>query len=492
MVVADLAPRIIEHSFELPLLEELVKDTEGRPLFTQISHGLQAANQMTLWELYLRSGLPLPKGAILDAGCGDGLFFALAPHMVFNRPEIGRRRVIGIDLDPNKIKTARIVAGLIAKGFAESTRTTERPEGLSLAYLVQDPQDLARMDTEHIIINWEKKGLPEVAMVWSNSMFHWIREPENKYAALDNFNSVLQPGGVLCISMSAGGTARDFLDAYNHVIILQLRGYDSQHNPRGYHRVGFETDPIGSRPLDEIVNMIEESGFDVAAGIELPESITYDDPRQYSRAVEVYGSKAFLRPVPHYSKAGMRKLWGDIEQEFLNILRKKGWKDGQPWTYTQFNNYIVAVKKAEVVSPEKRVAPVPVTSFLNERFLNASYKAMLSQSRRNMTISLSGNQEEVEGVETTVNIHDIFKAILTYATSNWVREDVMPVCTIQYRVAGEQSLVLGIDVKPTEKKPVQSLFRPGVLKRLQQSNVGMSHTDLENGIRRYEFNVPLF
>lgn len=335
--------KIIKYSFEPPSLEDLARDAEDRPLFTQISHGLQAANQMTLWELYLRSGLPLPKGAILDAGGGDGLFLALAPEMVFKMQEIRRRTIILVDLDKNKVSKARRAAELVTESFRKRT-TNVRPEGLSLVYLVQDPQDLAQMDTDYVTINGEKTHFPQIAMVWSNSMFHWIKEPKDKYSALARFHRVLKEGGILCMSMSTGGTARDFLEAYFSVM-QSLGPYSVFNNPAGYRRAEFERDPIGSRPLDEIVSMVEESGFDVAIALAVGESVTYANPREYSNAVKIYGMDAFLNPVSHISNERKQRLWRTMEESFLDRLRKSGWQDNQPYTYNQFNSYIVAKKR---------------------------------------------------------------------------------------------------------------------------------------------------
>ncbi|MBI2580756.1 class I SAM-dependent methyltransferase [Candidatus Woesearchaeota archaeon] len=342
-----MAPKIIEYSFELPPLEELVKDTEGRPLFTQISHGLQAANQMTLWELYLRSGLPLPKGAILDAGCGDGLFFAIAPAMIFDgvkKREIGRRTVIGVDLDERKVRKARLVANLTTANYAARTRSEQRPEGFSLTYYVQDAQDLAKMDPMQMVIDGKQSRLQKMAMVWSNSMFHWVKEPRDKYAALARFYVMLNKGGVLCMSMSAGGTARDFLEAYNNVM-HGLGTYNLAANHSGYRRAVFEPDPIGSRPLDELTNMVEESGFEVLMGVNLKEDVSYKHPLEYANAVRIYGMDAFLNPVSHLARSAQVRVWKSIEYEFMLRAANSGWRVGQPYRYSQFNSYIVAVKK---------------------------------------------------------------------------------------------------------------------------------------------------
>ncbi|MBI3035883.1 class I SAM-dependent methyltransferase [Candidatus Woesearchaeota archaeon] len=334
-----MTAQLIETSFEIPQLEELIK-YQDKPVFTQVSHGLQARNQLTLWELFLRTGLKITDGPILDAGSGDALFLALAPHMIFSREEIGRRTVIAVDKDPKKVEKTRIVATLVTEDYF-------RRESKSITYVVLDPQDLATMDVDYFLINGRKdKAFPRVSMVWSNSMFHWIRESGDKYRALDNFNFLLRKGGVLCISMSAGGTARDFLVAYNNVF-RNLGIYDRNYNPLGFRRAAFETDPVGSRPLDEVVNMIEDSGFDVVSAITLGETAMYHDPKHYARAVEVYGRDAYLNPVSHYSNKGKRGLWRQLETEFLNTLRKKGWVDGQPYTYTQYNNYIIAVKRVD-------------------------------------------------------------------------------------------------------------------------------------------------
>lgn len=350
-----MAVTIIKPSFRVPPLEELVLDAQGRPVFTMGSHGLQYRNQLTLWQLFLESGVELPrKGEVLDAGCGDGLFFALAPYMIFPEPK-DRRPIVGVDIEPRKVKQARRVATLVD---ADYNMRTQR----HLSYIVQDPQDLATMSTTDILVEGSKlMSFPKMALVWSNSMFHWIRAAKDKYAALSNFNTLLMDRGALCISMSAGGTARDFLEAYANVM-RGLGVYDRNFNSKGYHRAELESDPIGSRPLDELVNMVEESGFDVVLACTLAESVTYASPKQYSGAVEVYGRDAFLMPVTHYSNSRKKDLWREIETEFLKVLGDRGWMNGDPFTYIQFNNYVIAVKRPQY-SPEQRL----LTAIVGER-----------------------------------------------------------------------------------------------------------------------------
>ncbi|MBI2654741.1 class I SAM-dependent methyltransferase [Candidatus Woesearchaeota archaeon] len=492
-----MAPDLIEVSFEIPPLERLVlddsnqpaKDNTGQLYISSRSHRLQAVNQQTLWEHFLRSRLVIPDGAILDAGGGDGLFFALASYMVFNRDNIGRRTVILLDKEKNKVRRAREVAELVKRNFARQTTSDQRPQGYSLTCIVLDSQDLAQMDTQYMIINGQKeRGFPKVALVWSNSMFHWIKEPGDKYAALNNMNAVLQRGGILCMSMSAGGTARDFLRAYNKVF-AELGVYDSISNPKGFLRAQFEDDPIGSRPLDEIVNMLEDSGFDVRRAVTFRESATYQHPREYADTVGVYGRDSFLRAVPHYGEKKKRTLWAKIVEEFLLTLAKKGWTEGQPYTYWQYNNYLIAIKRSAITTQEKRIPNFMPASYLNRTFLQHGYEDSILQ-RRGIKIQVSGDEEQIKDRETVVDIADIVRKVLIYTSREWVENDVSPICHIKYNVLNGNQLKLQFEVKTIHEMDFGKEFPAKALSRLQEQGVNMD-SKFEGGVRIYEFRIPL-
>lgn len=482
-----MAVQLILPSFRTEPLENLVTGKNGEPLFTQISHGLQAANQYTLWELVLRSGVQLPRGAILDAGCGDGLFIALAPSMIFSVPEIGRRTIIGVDKEPKKVTRARDVADSLVRTYAEKTRDKHPPNGLSLNIVVQDPQDLVGLNTREMIVNGEMVQFPSVAMVWNNSVFHWIREPEKKIEAIDGFNSILAQGGVLAMSVSAGGTARDFLQAYNNVLLFAKGPYDRNSNPMGYRTINYKADPIGSRPLDELVNMIEEGGFSVRLALTLGESITYTDPLAYSAAVKIYGENSFLSPVSHYGERARRTLWDEVEREFLSIVTRRGWAEGKPWVYTQYNNYIIAVKTGSSTPDDKSIKLYEPASVLNQRFLYLCYRRMLEG--RNMGIDVDGAEEQLRGIHLSVNLAEILSPLIKHAVEVCKPDEKSPVCRIGYQV--EDNLMLTVDVSGRYESNPERLFKKSELNRLSESGVSISFRNVAPGIGRYEFSIPL-
>ncbi len=477
-----LVVQLIKHSFEIPPLEELALESNGKPFFTSTSHGLQLENQKTLWEIYIRTGLPLPEGPILDAGAGDGILFAIAPHMVFSRQDIGRRTIVGVDIDKNKVWKARQVANTVSENYRQKT-------GLSLVYQVQDPQDLAEMDTKNLIFYGQKANMPKFAMVWSNSMFHWIKEPRQKYAALEKFYSVMKEGGVLCISMSSGGTARDFRAAYINVF-KGLGFYDIHANEQGFRVQDFEDDPIGSRPLDEIVNMIESNGFQVVSSVTLQESIAYNDPREYSKAVETYGQDAFLRSVPHYGKERKAHIWKEIEKEFIRIIGKGKWKEGQPWEYSQFNNYIVAVRKKSKMPP-KKISHYDLTSILNEQFIALGYNKILIGDDYEIMVHLEGNEKEIEKESTVVDVQGILREVFTYAAKYRAQNGQIP-CIVKYEKLDRMCLELEISVKTNKDLPITGIIKENFLDLLNEQGVVIEHKRIDSEITSvYKFKIPL-
>ena len=475
-----LVVKLIQPSFEIPRLEELVSDEYDKPVFTATSHGLQAANQGTLLELLLKSGVEIPDGPIFIAGGGDGLELALAPHTFFEIGQIGRRTIISVDKDPKKVKKSRQVAEYVRVKYHTIT-------GKSITYIVQDPQDIVTINTRNMFVDGNISPLPQSAIVWSASVIHWLKTTREKSQAFENFYSILKDKGVLCISMSAGGTASDFLAAYFNVF-QRLGAYDKIANPEGYRSGEFEQDPIGSRPLHEIVNMIERAGFTAVLPVCPGESVIYQDPRHYADAVEIYGRAEFLKSLP--TSAGektKRRVWGMVVEEFLEILRKKGWKEGMPWEYTQYNNYIIATKR-KVPQLKGSYKVFDLASGLNERFLRLGYKRYVD---RGIDIELSGDEQEIAQMRTEVSLQDIFSALFEYAASDWIDKDPKPTVRIRYGILDKETLVLGVDVKTKTERTIPEIFRQKVLVGLQENKVRFDYKSLEGGIRHYEFKIPL-
>ena len=474
---------LFQPSFEIPPLEDIIRDVQGTPIFTQVSHGLQTANQSTLLELLLISGVEIPEGPIFVAGGGDGLELALAPYTFFAIERIGRRTIISIDKDPKKVKKSREVAKYVEADYRR--RTTQ-----SLTYIVQDPQDIVGMDTRSIILNEDKSPLPQFALVWSSSVIHWLKTKKEKFQAFDNFYSILKNDGVLCISMSAGGTASDFLAAYFNVF-QRLGPYDRIGNPQGYHIGEFEEDPIGSRPVDEIANMLKRAGFEIVLPLAIGESIRYTSPKDYVNAVEIYGRDEFLKSLPHTAgEKTKRKIWSEMEEEFLGLLRRQGWRDGDPWEYTQYNNYLIARKK-RIHPTIKKERLYDLSSILNEKFLTLGYKKYLVKDKYTIAIKVSGDPTEISGKKTEINLTEILGTVLAYASSDWVDKDANPVCEIQYSIVNRDALVLKVNVRTKNERDPTLLFKQGSLKVLQDGGVNMSYINLEGGVKQYEFRVPL-
>lgn len=482
---------LIRPSFQAPKLEELLLDEEGRPVFTRISHGLQYDNQLTMFEILRRSNIKIngseiplveriPKGPIMDAGCGDGLFEALAPYVdveIFG----GRKVIYGMDLSGKKISTARKVARLV--------READKDEKLAPpTFYIGDPQPLEDMDTKVMRINGNEESLPKMSIVWCNSMFHWLRGPEKKYVALQKFNDILKNGGVLALNMSAGGTARDFLQAWSSVI-SSLGPYNRIDNPLGFHAAQFHPDPIGSRPLHEICNMVEEMGFELVTGATLREMQSYPDPLDYSRAVLIYGADSFLAPVkPHYGRVASDNLWGKIEEAFLHILKTKGWKEGESFIYWQENNYIIARKRTPS-GPSIIEIPGSITDYLNPNYVKGKYGRM--SDRRHLEISLEG--DDLEGQTTLVDMRKLLAGVLGSSRSNWDNADQDPKAHIEYTL-GENSLQLSVSVRTNDAIPVQKLFKPNFLGRLEHIGVQMTESDgniAGLGYHSYNFRIPL-
>ncbi len=470
----------------LPPLEDLAISQSGTPFFTSISHGLQLRNQVTLWELFCGLEVEIPKrGHILDLGCGDGLYLAIAPHMVFSHPLIGRRRIVGIDLDPKKVSTARNVARVVADEYAKKTITPESPEGHSLDYLIE-VQDLTALDPTKLNIPGEESAKSLAAMAWSSSVFHWLKGDEAKYTALSGINRMLKTGGVFCLSMSAGGTARDFLDAYN--IVLQKRGfYDSTGNPHGFYRRLFEPNPIGSLSLDHIADLMEETGFEVIDGVTRRERTVYSHPREYSQAVFIYGHKAFLAPLYHYRKEGQKSFWRDVEEEFFRILRLKNWKEGSPWEYYQYNNYIVAQKRAasapQVSEGEKWYS---VGSTLNQKFLE--FMVYNLKPRTQFNVELRGTMERFEDAATPIELGLLIKGILRHSVAAWDSNDPIPSITIQYGISnGDLSLEFYLRA-PNFK--LKDHFKASQLSRWEELGMTMEQ-GYSDGTNIYKLKMPL-
>ena len=492
--------KLIQPSFSFPALESLLTSPDGAPIFTGVSHGLQLENQLTLWELLLRSGAEIPDGPVLDAGCGDGLFFASAPYTLFkygnnqaiiNDVGINVRQVFGIDKDPRKVRHARRNAETVSLNYAAQTATEKFPQGYSTTFNILEPADLSTFDI---------KSIPQVGMVWSNSMFHWIREPRDKLAAIKNFYDTLKKDGILCINMSAGGTAAELLSAYN-LALAQLGDYQYPERTIGCVPELIQPDPIGRRPLDELVSLIRRNNFELL--IEpamIGETKVYSNPIDYVRAVQIYGSEAFLHPFPSYGRERAEKFWSLVETEFLNILRNHGWKDGEPWGYMQFNDYVIARKK-NLPPKTKKQNYQDIGRILNLQFLQLGYQRILGSGEDAIPLTVTGRDNELENRAVSVDIHGILNGIFQYAKEAREPNDKDPI-TIGYEVSFDRTLTLNVNLRSTNavsrrgrniiEGTIEEILKQGVIAELKSEHVEYTFANHGGGRKSYSFKMPIF
>ncbi len=187
------------------------------------------------WALEQLERLPLAGDeVVLDAGCGSGRVTA---ELVTRVP---RGRVYGVDVAPSMVEHARAALGD------------------SATILCQDLVDLQ---------------LPEpVDAIFSNATFHWIKDHDALFAAL---NRTLRPGGRLVAQCGGRGNIDRFRRLADEVAAEgRFRTYFS----------GWEG-PWNYAPADETEARLERAGFvDVSCWLE-PKAVTPQDARAFVRTV---------------------------------------------------------------------------------------------------------------------------------------------------------------------------------------------------------------
>ena len=109
-----------------------------------------------------------------------------------------------------------------------------------------------------------------------------------------------------------------------------------------------------------------------------------------------------------------------------------------------------------------------------------------------MEIALRGEEKQIRGRKTHVDIDDILNQVLTHAASDWISSATpsLPTatCNLTYEVHGEQ-LNLSIGVQTVHGFDFDKLLPQNVFGKLQQQGVGMS-SKYEGGRKIYEFKIP--
>lgn len=523
MVTEDL-PIIIEDLPELPELERLGRnahgqpalerlvvddndepalDEGGKPFFSAQTNGLQFQNQLSLWQTLKRSGIEIPRGPWLDAGCGRGMFFALAHFLLWEGYRTGPH-LIGVDMGRENTRDAREVAQRVIRAHSRQTSSPERPEGYNVAIDVLKPQKLQEYAHSIMVPTSDSKSLvaaplPPLAVVWSNQVFHWIKGEEAKYAAFERLNAVMKPGGVLCMNMSTIGTAKHFLQAYGEIIrgLGPFRPYRRE----GYKRALFEADPIGSQDFDKMATILEDAGFEINDRVSSSrrETVVYQHPSQYAEAARRYGFETFMRPVAHLDDEAKEGIWTRIVQRFLEVLQNDGaWEPGKPYRYKQYNLYFVAKKGVAQRSPERVVFEtlfgksigVEVASYLNLTYLNRGLANILNKKGRSIGLQLEGEASEIVGVKTTAPLEGILRDVVNTATNEWDEDDTHPSIVVTYKVQGDD-LLLQMRVRTAFDRTPEEVLGKRTLLAAQNFEVRADHRNLGQKERIYEFKIPL-
>ncbi len=466
-------------------------------------------NQLTLHEIRLTAmeqGLITPPehGPILDAGCGKGAFFALFSHL----PDFNEKRpVIGIDKLKESILVSRQVTERVNDAYLKE-------KGRLLRFAVLDPADLTKMDPMHVFMN--EKGYPalrNLSEVRSNSSLHWIRDNVAKYRVARMFHQMLQPEGIFCVSLSSMGTAEHFLTAY--AAVIKGLGKFSARNPRGYSPYEFQDDPVGSMTSHVIEKLIEGAGFNAVALVELPETVPYTDPSDYSVAVKAYGFDEFIASLnrDYWKGQELDNLWLEIEQEFIKELIRNGewgtdWKkEGRKYPYRQHNIYAV-FKKVELgqvpisvhkITKQEKIKLSPVQKLedvLNELYVTrsgASIVQKLGQKSHNpnLQFELVGNKAELSPYTADVDLKPVLGALMSYAASVWDVNDLKPVAKIVYSLKDE-NLQVTLAVRTPSKESLEDYFKEDIARQMRQTGVQVRlQEDEAQKMRTYEMLIPL-
>ncbi len=475
----------------VPGVEELLI-REGDPVFTNTSHGLQYDNQLTLFSLLNHADTEIPKGIIVDAGCGDGLFEALAPSIIFDNRDIGGRMILGIDKEKKKVDKARLVAREVARDYKLTTSRRDHSTGKDVQILIAEPCDISRIDTRKFMRGDQEREFPNAGLIWSNSMFHWLRSEDQKFDALNNFYNITCPDGILCLSMSSTGTAQAFLEAYQFVYKHIVGKYHRIHNPRGYIPLKWQDDPIGSLNFDIIYSLVESCGYEVVKSINAAEGRTYTTPDEYVDAVAVYGYEKFFEALPDDTPANMkRRIWSMIRKQFLENLKKQGWHPERQGEYRQFNSYLVGVRSTRM----------DISKVLKPGYIRGLYRALPGGARQEMKIDLEGAPVK-KGIESLVNLDEIFRAFFDYFAKDSTTPD-NPSCRIRYltvketveagekRTPKDKEIFLDISSQTRNERSIENILGKKLSEKLKRRHVTSEYNNLENSNRLYSFRIPL-
>ena len=195
----------------------------------------RVSNAQVQWAGRVLARLPLRGDeTVLDAGCGSGRVTA----MLLERLPNGR--VIGVDSSEEMVEHARAALG---------DRAT---------LLVGD---LVELDLD-----------APVDAVFSNAVFHWIRDHDRLFERLF---AALKPGGRLVAQCGGEGNIASFLSVVDEVAATE---------PFAAHFEGFER-AWGFARAEETEERLRRAGFDgVRAWLE-PSRIVPEDPADFLRSV---------------------------------------------------------------------------------------------------------------------------------------------------------------------------------------------------------------
>jgi len=276
--------------------KEIVRSTYDRQalLYSEYS-GIQRTNLENLVSYAEQWNVKICPGLLLDAGCG-----------IPNEPILNAKLFsefiygyIGLDYSFNMLSTSSL------------TSRSLKIEG----------------DLEAIPIKTET-----ISVVLSNSVLHWLNFPEqniNPLKGCKEIYRVLQKEGIFLLSVSGVGTARKFQKAYYEVV---------QSVPDSFfeNKMFFRRDPIGSMGLDELIHILELSGFAVSHALMKYEPVFFKLTDDYINHVKAYGEDAYLSAFVEQHR---NTVWDMISMKFKDIVGEYNYK------HDQFMIYAAALKE---------------------------------------------------------------------------------------------------------------------------------------------------
>lgn len=316
--------------------------------------------------------------------------------------------------------------------------------------------------------------------------------------------------GILAFNMATFGTAADFLEAYRNVK-YRRKAYHVEDNPLGFIRAKWVDDPIGSEDLKVMGGLVEDCGFEVVKGEAKIEFREYSHASGYAQSARIFARDKFLAPYSRQTHLEQEQTWEDIVQEFIRVAEANGWNPQGPYKYPTYNMYIIAQKRSRRASvvPEPHYKK-PVLRYakdaLDLKNLELAYGTRFLQRGEGVrgNIVLQGRPEEIQDLKVAINLHDILSAVFTYAYNAQIPEEKTPVWNIDYTISDKQRLIVGIEVRTLDelvakegKKQkmitgaIEEIFRFGRLNDLKEAGVLMSFRALEQGVKRYEFQIHI-